>query len=324
MKRRKERILTLCAILPLSDFIGSVLPWTVSWYSGEWSSTYSPFPLKVYLEPSNVMKWGSPSTEAARNFSFKKPRNKEGEKQRDGKCEYDVIHDESVFLTCFRRLVCPAVAGGTVCEIIVAVIWPQAAVVERDHVVFPVGESWHFGGLFVRWWPPVVPSVRGTSTDRVASKNLSSSFVITTLLTCCVLRTAREEENRKLLFGCFIDRTLCVCSVRMWLCVTCPECLWRSAQLPGGKYTHCLSQCHSRSLSEKIQTIRQYLVFSLLTSQQVHFHTHESTKVISLFYILPSFKPDTWYSVVFLYSIVLWIKYVVYSVVFVFSIVCIV
>lgn len=71
---------------------------------------------------------------------------------RQLKCHESDSHnmDQSHFLTCFWCLVGPAVTGGSVFEVVVTVVRPQAAVVEAEDVVDPVGEPRDSGGLYKR------------------------------------------------------------------------------------------------------------------------------------------------------------------------------
>lgn len=97
-------------------------------------------------------------------------------------------------LTSFGRLVGPAVTGGSVFEVVLAVIWPQAAVVEAEHVVLPVREAWDPWRLFVRRGTPVMPAVRCTAPDGVTCQHLGTCAVIATLLTSAILRARMEKS----------------------------------------------------------------------------------------------------------------------------------
>lgn len=74
-------------------------------------------------------------------------------------------------------------------EVVLAVVGPQAAVVEAEDVVDPVGLSGHMGGFVVRRRAPVVCSVRSAAPDGVSSQDLSTGAVIATLLACSIQRT---------------------------------------------------------------------------------------------------------------------------------------
>lgn len=80
-------------------------------------------------------------------------------------------------------------------EVVVAVVGPEAAVVEAEDVVDPVGLSGDSRRPLVGGRAPVVRSVGGTSSNGVCGQDLSSSAVVTTLLSCGELRT--DEGFRK-------------------------------------------------------------------------------------------------------------------------------
>lgn len=81
-------------------------------------------------------------------------------------------------------------------EVVVAVVGPQAAVVEAEDVVQPVGLSGNMGGLVVRRRAPVVRSVRGAAPDGVSSQDLKTVAVIATLLACSIQRTGSRDAPR--------------------------------------------------------------------------------------------------------------------------------
>lgn len=97
-------------------------------------------------------------------------------------------------LTSLRRRVGPAVTRGPVFEVVLAVIRPQAAVVEAQDVVLPVREARDSGGLLIWWGAPVMPSVRCTAPSGVTCQHLGACAVIATLLTCSILRASTEEN----------------------------------------------------------------------------------------------------------------------------------
>lgn len=98
-------------------------------------------------------------------------------------------------LTCAGGLVPPAVAGRSVFEVVLTVVGPQAAVVEAEDVVDPVGLSGNMGGFVVWRGAPVVRSVRSAAPDGVSGQDLSTVAVIATLLPRSVQRTSRDCRN---------------------------------------------------------------------------------------------------------------------------------
>ena len=100
------------------------------------------------------------------------------------------------------RLVTPAVTGGPVFEVVVAVVRPQAAVVETEDVVDPVGLSGDSRGFLERWRAPVMCSVWSASPDRVSCQHLSTGAVIATLLSRSVQWTVDKKNiSQTLLHG---------------------------------------------------------------------------------------------------------------------------
>lgn len=81
-------------------------------------------------------------------------------------------------------------------EVVLAVVGPQAAVVEAEHVVEPVGLSGHMGGFVEGRRAPVVGSVRSAAPDGVSSQDLRTAAVIATLLACSIQRTGNRAEPR--------------------------------------------------------------------------------------------------------------------------------
>lgn len=80
-------------------------------------------------------------------------------------------------------------------KVVLAVIRPQAAVVEAEHVVLPVREAWDAGGPSVRWGAPVVSSVGRAAPNGVTRQHLGTSAVIATLLTCSIFRASTEKRK---------------------------------------------------------------------------------------------------------------------------------
>lgn len=78
-------------------------------------------------------------------------------------------------------------------EVELAVVGPQAAVVEAEDVVEPVGLSGNMGGFVVWRRAPVVSSVRSAAPDGVSSQDLSTVAVIATLLACSIQRTCNRD-----------------------------------------------------------------------------------------------------------------------------------
>lgn len=77
-------------------------------------------------------------------------------------------------------------------EVVLAVVGPQAAVVETEHVVSPVGQAGDTGWPDVRRSAPVVPPVRRAAPYGVTRQHLGTSTVIATLLTRSVFRTGAK------------------------------------------------------------------------------------------------------------------------------------
>lgn len=98
-------------------------------------------------------------------------------------------------LTWAGRLVTPAVTGRPVFEVVVAVVRPQAAVVEAQDIVHPVGLPGNSRRFLVGRWAPVMCSVWSTTPNRVCCQDLSTSAVVTTLLSCCILWTVDRFPN---------------------------------------------------------------------------------------------------------------------------------
>lgn len=67
-------------------------------------------------------------------------------------------------------------------EVDVAVVGPEAAVVEAEDVVEPVGEARDAGGLLVGRGSPVVASVRGAAPHGVPCEHLGARSVVAALL----------------------------------------------------------------------------------------------------------------------------------------------
>ena len=67
-------------------------------------------------------------------------------------------------------------------EVDLAVVGPQTAVVEAEHVVEPVGEPWDPGRVSVRRRAPVVSPIWGATSNRVPCQDLGPRAVIATLL----------------------------------------------------------------------------------------------------------------------------------------------
>lgn len=78
-------------------------------------------------------------------------------------------------------------------EVVLAVVGPQAAVVEAEDVVEPVRLSGNMGGFVIWRRAPVVCSVRSAAPDRVSSQDLSTVAVIATLLACSIQRTCNRD-----------------------------------------------------------------------------------------------------------------------------------
>lgn len=80
-------------------------------------------------------------------------------------------------------------------EVVVAVFGPQAAVVEAQHVVDPVGLPRDPGGALEGRRAPVVGSVRGAAPDGVGRQDLGTRAVVATLLSCTVLWTSSQTQR---------------------------------------------------------------------------------------------------------------------------------
>lgn len=82
-------------------------------------------------------------------------------------------------------------------EVVVAVVGPQAAVVEAKDVVYPVRLSGHAGRLPERRRAPVMSPVWGAAADGVARQDLSAGVVVATLL-ACASRGAVSQTVKKI------------------------------------------------------------------------------------------------------------------------------
>lgn len=78
-------------------------------------------------------------------------------------------------------------------EVVLTVVGPQAAVVEAEDVVDPVGLSRNMGGVVVWRRAPVVCPVWSAAPDGVSGQDLSTVAVIATLLPRPVQRTCNRE-----------------------------------------------------------------------------------------------------------------------------------
>ena len=123
------------------------------------------------------MKWGSPNTTAVSHTNHHVMPQDTFLENKLVNCS---LASES--LTRAGRVVASAVAGGPVLEVVVAVVRPQAAVVEAEHVVHPVRLSRDAGGSLEGRRAPVVRSVRSAPPDGVCRQDLCTGAVIATLL----------------------------------------------------------------------------------------------------------------------------------------------
>lgn len=80
-------------------------------------------------------------------------------------------------------------------EVVVAVVGPQAAVVEAEDVIDPVRLTRNAWGLLVRRRAPVVGSVWGATPNGVTRQDLNAGAVIATLLPCRILRTISKTSS---------------------------------------------------------------------------------------------------------------------------------
>lgn len=78
-------------------------------------------------------------------------------------------------------------------EVVVAVVRPQAAVVEAEHVVDPVGLARDPRGLPERGRTPVVCSIRSAAPDGVCSQDLGTGAVVAALLARCILGAVVQQ-----------------------------------------------------------------------------------------------------------------------------------
>lgn len=81
-----------------------------------------------------------------------------------------------------RRPVAAAIAGGPSEHIAGALGCPEAAVVEADDVVQPVGEAGHAGRCAEGGCTPIMATVRGTAADRVGCQELRARLGVAALL----------------------------------------------------------------------------------------------------------------------------------------------
>ena len=83
-------------------------------------------------------------------------------------------------------------------EVVLAVVRPQAAVVEAQDVVHPVGHARDAGRPPVGGRAPVVGPVRGAPPDGVGRQDLGPRVVVAALLACSVLWTIRQTRRIRL------------------------------------------------------------------------------------------------------------------------------
>lgn len=80
-------------------------------------------------------------------------------------------------------------------EVDVAVVGPQAAVVEAQNIVEPVGITGNARGLLVRRRAPVVGSVGGAAPGGVPGQHQSAGAVVAALLPRAEAGTARRRRK---------------------------------------------------------------------------------------------------------------------------------
>lgn len=140
------------------------------------------------------MKWGSPNTTPGirhQNCWKQKKKKKCYLKHWSyTSCTYSMVKDES--LTWRGWLVCPAVTRGAVFEVVMTVVRPQAAVIEAENIIEPVGLGRNSGRFLEGRWAPVVCSVWCAAPDRVCCQDLCSCAVIAALLPCAILRAVKK------------------------------------------------------------------------------------------------------------------------------------
>lgn len=98
-------------------------------------------------------------------------------------------------LTSSGRAVRPAVTRGPPFHIEVTIIRPQAAVIEADNIINPMGKARYPGRLQEWWWTPVMPSIRCAASGGVVREDLGSRGVIAALLSSPVLGTDGEKQQ---------------------------------------------------------------------------------------------------------------------------------
>ena len=81
------------------------------------------------------------------------------------------------------------------CEVVHAVIRPEATIVEAQDVVDPVRGSRDLGGPLVGRRAPVVASVRGAPSYGVCCQDLGTCAVVATLLPRCILRAVGTTQR---------------------------------------------------------------------------------------------------------------------------------
>lgn len=98
-------------------------------------------------------------------------------------------------LTNSGRVIPLAATRGAVLEVDRTVVGPQAAIVEGDDVVKPVGEARDPRGLSVRRGPPVVPPIRRAAPNRVSGENLDPLGIVAALLPGSVSGAVGEKTG---------------------------------------------------------------------------------------------------------------------------------
>lgn len=98
-------------------------------------------------------------------------------------------------LTQARGLVAAAVAGGPPEHVAGALGCPEAAVVEADDIVEPVGEARHAGRCSERRRTPIVAAVRGAAARRVGRQELRALLGIAALLARGILGAGGTDRS---------------------------------------------------------------------------------------------------------------------------------
>ena len=161
---------------PLDIVPGWARACTLRSVSAASSSTYSPRPLNVKLVPSKVTKCGSPKAEARVRVE-----GHVGCTPAQPDLSQGLGHRMAP--TQSRGPVVAAVIGGPPLHVAGAVGCPEAAVIEAEDIVEPVGHAGHSGWRAERGCAPVMAAVGSAAATGVSCQELRPVRCVAALLT---------------------------------------------------------------------------------------------------------------------------------------------